>query len=69
MNKWEYTYLVAEVQAKNFIDGCNALLADLNELGSQGWEICSASEVVGTNWSGNITARSNLILLKRAIQS
>mgnify|MGYP006273411927 CR=1 FL=1 len=67
MSNWEYTYVIAEVQAKNFIEGCNILLGELNELGSQGWEICSASEIAGTNWSGNITARSNLILLKRAL--
>lgn len=65
--KWEYSYYVAEVQAKNFGEGLDTMITVLNEAGQEGWEICSSTEVTGANWSGNITARTNVIFLKREI--
>jgi hypothetical protein len=67
MEKWEYAYLLMEVQAKQFGEGLDQLITTLNEAGAEGWEICASSEVTGANWSGNITARGNVVFLKRRI--
>lgn len=67
MNKWEYTAVIAEVQAKHFGEGVDTLLNELNQLGQDGWEICTSSEVTGANWSNQITVRTNLIFLKRVL--
>jgi hypothetical protein len=67
IKKWEYTYLLMEVQAKKFGEGLDQLIQTLNEAGSEGWEICASSEVTGSNWSGNIIARGNVVFLKRPV--
>ena len=68
MAKWEYTGLILEVRAKKFGEGLEIIFDDLSTLGEQGWEICASSEVTGADWTGNITARTNVIFLKREIR-
>jgi len=46
-------------------EGIHNLLAYLNELGSQGWEMVTGGEVLGVGWGGNINARDTVLFMKR----
>ena len=41
------------------------LLAYLNELGSQGWEMVTGGEILAVGWGGNINARDTVLFMKR----
>ena len=66
MATYEYTVVALAVKSGSKAEeGMNNLLAYLNELGSQGWEIVTGGEILSVGWTNNINARDTVLFMKR----
>lgn len=66
MATYEYTVVSLAVKSGSKAEaGLNNLLAYLNELGSQGWEMVTGGEILSVGWGNNINARDTVLFMKR----